>query len=247
MNRVSAVTGAAGGVGRTAVEALAGAGFSVVLMGRSTLRMEEIAATLPAGPHRVVRCDVRDRQSVREAFADVEREYSRLDFFFNNAGVSGPETPLQFIRDSDWLDVIDTNVTGAFMCAQAAFLLMSRQQPGGGRIINNGSVSAFSPRPGRAAYTVSKHAITGLTRAIALEGRELGVSCGQIDIGNARTSMTPEIGERVLQADGRSRPEASFAVESLDEAIRFLALLPGDVTPLNLTLFATEMPLVGRG
>jgi NAD(P)-dependent dehydrogenase (short-subunit alcohol dehydrogenase family) len=244
--KIALVTGAGSGIGRAVALKLADAGFSVVLAGRRELQLREVeqlarerCLTAPA--------DVTDPASVQQLFARIEAMYGRLDLLFNNAGTAARATPLTELAFSDWQRVMNTNTTGAFLCTQAAFRLMQRQQPQGGRIINNGSISAMTPRPHMAAYTVSKHAITGLTKATALEGRAFNIACGQIDIGNTVTDLTAPITAGSLQPDGSIKPEPSFDVRHVADAVLYMANLPLDANVLSMTVMATTMPFVGRG
>jgi NAD(P)-dependent dehydrogenase (short-subunit alcohol dehydrogenase family) len=243
------VTGAGSGIGRQAALALLRAGYAVVLAGR---RREALAATAAAarGPGSrvlIVPTDVSSAASVKALFARTRRTFGRLDVLFNNAGVFGPATQLEQVTPRQWREVVDVNLTGTFLCTQEAFRLMKAQRPRGGRIINNGSISAHSPRPNSAPYTATKHAILGLTRATSLDGRKYDIACGQIDIGNAATPMTRAMKKGVTQADGSRKPEPTFDVEHVAEAIVFMANLPLDTNVQFLTVMATRMPFVGRG
>jgi NAD(P)-dependent dehydrogenase (short-subunit alcohol dehydrogenase family) len=247
MRRVAVVTGAGSGIGRAAAIALAQDGFTVVLAGRRREPLEEAAA---AAGHEAVAltCDVREEASVDELFAEVEMRFGRLDLLFNNAGVAAPPVFLEMLEPSDWRAVVDTNLTGAFLCTQHAFRIMKRQKPRGGRIINNGSISAYAPRPLSAPYTATKHAITGLTKSTSLDGRAYGIACGQIDIGNAATDMTaPMRRDGVLQADMSVAREPTFDVEHVARAVVYMANLPLHANVLFMTVMATNMPFVGRG
>ena len=226
--------------------ALARAQWTVAMAGRRQATLEEAARE---GGSRCVpiQCDVSDEASVHELFGRIEREMGRLDLLFNNAGVASPSTPLEETSIAAWRSIIDTNVTGTFLCTRAAFMLMKKQRPSGGRIINNGSISATVPRPGMIAYTASKHAVTGLTRSTALEGRRYGIACGQIDIGNTTTEMTSPMSHGTLQADGSRIPEPQFEVKHVADAVLYMAELPLDANVLFMTIMATKMPYVGRG
>jgi len=248
--KVALVTGAGSGVGRATSIALARDGFSIVLSGRRREMLDEVAdqlASESSGDHLVVQADVADPGSVDALFGVIEQQYGRVDLLFNNAGTGAAAVPIDELSLEQWQSVVDTNLTGAFLCAQRAFSMMKRQSPGGGRIINNGSISAHAPRPHSAPYTATKHALTGLTKAIALDGRPFGITCGQIDIGNAATAMTDRMTAGVLQADGSLRPEPRMATDDVARAVAYMASLPPDATVLWLTVMAAGMPFVGRG
>jgi NAD(P)-dependent dehydrogenase (short-subunit alcohol dehydrogenase family) len=246
MARVALVTGAGTGVGRAVAVGLAADGFAVVLAGRRVDKLEETAARI-AGECVVVQADVADPASVDTLFATVDARFGRLDLLFNNAGIGAPAVPMEELPLEHWRRVVDTNLTGSFLCAQRAMAMMKRQDPCGGRIINNGSISAHTPRPHSAPYTATKHAITGLTKSIALDGREFGITCGQIDIGNAETPMTARMADGVLQPDGSRRPEPRMDVDDAARAVRYMAGLPPGSNVLFLTVMAAGMPFVGRG
>jgi NAD(P)-dependent dehydrogenase (short-subunit alcohol dehydrogenase family) len=241
MERVALVTGAGSGIGRHVAQGLLAAGYRVVLTGRRAAALEETRA----GDARatVVPADVSDPESVRALFSALDR----LDVLFNNAGTFGPSKPIEDLAVEDWQAVVDTNLTGAFLCAQAAVRVMKAQDPRGGRIINNGSLSAHVPRPNSVAYTATKHAITGLTKAISLEGRAHDIACGQIDIGNATTEMTAAMAGGVPQADGSVAPEPTMDVAHTAAAVVYMAGLPLDANVEFLTIMATKMPFIGRG
>jgi NAD(P)-dependent dehydrogenase (short-subunit alcohol dehydrogenase family) len=244
---IALVTGAGSGVGRASAIALAEAGFTVVLAGRRQEPLEEAAAAAGVGSA-AIPCDVRDPASVAGLFAEVDARFGRLDVLFNNAGVSAPAVPLEELGFDQWTSVVETNLTGAFLCTQEAFRLMKRQTPRGGRIINNGSLSASVPRPLSAPYTATKHAITGLTRSTSLDGRAYDIACGQIDIGNAATEMTERMRTTgVLQADGSIGREPTIDVAHVARAVVYMATLPLDANVQFLTVMATKMPFVGRG
>lgn len=247
MSRIALVTGAGSGIGRASAIALAGAGFTVVLAGRRPEPLEETAAA--AGNAAVsIPADVRDPESVASLFAEIETRLGRLDVVFNNAGVSAKPVPLEDLDPADWRTVLDTNLTGAFLCTKHAFRLMKSQTPHGGRIINNGSISAYVPRPLSAPYTAAKHGITGLTRSTALDGRPFDIACGQIDVGNADTELTePMRTAGVLQADGSTAREPTIDVEHVARAVVYMATLPLDANVQFLTVMATKMPFAGRG
>jgi len=245
MTRVALVTGGGSGVGRASALALAREGWSVVVAGRRADRLDETAAA--ADGMAAVPCDVGEPESVRRLFSRIRDEHGRLDLLFNNAGVGFPPVPLEDLAYEDWARVVQTNLTGAFLCTQEAFRLMKEQEPRGGRIVNNGSISAHSPRPNSAPYTATKHAITGLTKCAALDGRRYDIACGQIDIGNAATAMASIMEKGVPQADGRIAPEPTIDVEHVARAVVYMASLPLDANVLFLTVMATKMPFVGRG
>jgi NAD(P)-dependent dehydrogenase (short-subunit alcohol dehydrogenase family) len=244
--KIAVVTGAGSGIGRAVALALAKAGFTLVLAGRKLPPLEDVARE--AGPGAIaLTADVADRNSVDALFARVAKEFGRLDLLFNNAGTGSPPAPLEDVTFEQWKTVIDTNLTGAFLCTQAAFRLMKTQQPRGGRIINNGSISATTPRPRMVAYTASKHAISGLTKTTALEGREHDIACGQIDIGNTATALATPMAHGTLQADMSLKPEPTFDVKYVADAVVYMASLPLEANVLFMTVMATKMPFVGRG
>ena len=246
---VALITGAGSGIGRAVAVALHGAGYRLALAGRKTQRLTELASQLGSGGADLltVPCDVGEPQSVRELFGRIEEKFGRLDLLFNNAGTSAPAVPMEEISYERWMAVVNTNLTGAFLCTQQAIGLMKRQRPRGGRIINNGSISAHAPRPLSAPYTATKHALTGLTKSTALDGREFDIACGQIDIGNAATDMTQAMAEGVLQANGSRLPEARMDVGQVANAVLYMASLPLDANVLFMTIMASKMPFVGRG
>jgi NAD(P)-dependent dehydrogenase (short-subunit alcohol dehydrogenase family) len=247
--KVALVTGAGSGIGRAAALALAREGYRVVLAGRRLDALEQTRGL--AGPRAehllAVAADVTDPASVRALFARTRQAFGRLDVLFNNAGSGAPPVPLEDLTFEQWTKVIAVNLTGAFLCTQEAIRLMKEQTPRGGRIINNGSISAHAPRPNSAPYTASKHAITGLTKSTALDGRKYDVACGQIDVGNAETELTARMKTGVLQANGETAPEPTMDVEHVARAVAFMASLPLDANVLTLTVMATKMPFVGRG
>lgn len=244
--KVALVTGASSGIGRCVGTALAKAGYAVVLAGRRARLLEEAARE--GGPNcRPVVADVTDEASVTGLFARITADFGRLDLLFNNAGIGAPPTPLEELPTATWRAVLDTNITGAFLCTRAAFRMMKAQQPRGGRIINNGSVSATTPRPHIAAYTASKHAVTGLTKSTALEGRQYDIACGQIDIGNAATDLAAHISAGTLQADLTLKSEPTFDARHVADAVLYMAGLPLNANVLFMTVMATQMPYVGRG
>jgi NAD(P)-dependent dehydrogenase (short-subunit alcohol dehydrogenase family) len=241
------ITGAGSGIGRQVAVDLATAGHNLILAGRRAEPLHETAELCKGETPVVVPTDVRDEDSVAALFAAARDAHGTIDVLFNNAGMTGPWGPLEDLDPEDWRTVVDTNLTGAFLCAQAAFRAMKAQEPQGGRIINNGSISAYVPRPGTIAYTASKHAITGLTRSIALEGRPYRIACGQIDIGNAASAITEAMARGVPQADGSVRQEPIMDVSEVGRAVTHMASLPLDANVLFMTIMATNMPYVGRG
>ena len=245
-NKIALVTGAGSGIGRAVALALAGEGFHVVLAGRRLAALEETAGQAPSATTPVA-CDVSDEASVAALFARIQSDLGRLDLLFNNAGSGARPVPMEDLSLEEWRRVVDVNLTGAFLCAQGAIRLMKAQSPGGGRIINNGSISAHTPRPNSAPYTATKHAITGLTKSIALDGRRHGIACGQIDIGNAATEMTARMAGGVPQANGEIAIEAVMDVEAVARSVVYMASLPPEANALFLTVMATAMPFVGRG
>jgi NAD(P)-dependent dehydrogenase (short-subunit alcohol dehydrogenase family) len=236
------VTGAGSGIGRATARAFAAAGWDVACLGR---RAEALRETAPGGL--ILPCDVTDAKAVEAAFARVQAAWGRLDVLFNNAGQALPPAPIDEIAVEDWLRVSGVNITGMFLCARAAFGLMRHQRPQGGRIINNGSISAHVPRPGSVPYTTSKHAVTGLTRTIGLDGRAFNIACGQIDIGNALTDMAAGFTQGALQADGTVRVEPVMDVAHVAEAVLQMARLPLGVNVPFMTIMARDMPYIGRG
>jgi NAD(P)-dependent dehydrogenase (short-subunit alcohol dehydrogenase family) len=242
---IALVTGAGSGIGRASAIALAEAGFTVVLAGRRLDALE--AAAVEASGVAIV-TDVRRPESVAALFAEIDSRFGRLDVLFNNAGMGAPNVALEDITVDQWAAVVETNLTGAFLCTQEAFRLMKRQEPRGGRIINNGSISATTPRPRSSPYTATKHAITGLTKSTSLDGREYDIACGQIDIGNAATEMAaPMSTTGVPQADGTIAREPTMDVEVVARAVVYMATLPLDANVQFMTVMATKMPFVGRG
>ena len=247
--KIALVTGAGSGIGRAVALALVREGYAVVLAGRRPETLAQTAAE--AGPDSAhllpVTADVSDEESVRQLFEKTKATFGRLDLLFNNAGTGAPAIPLEELTVEQWRRVVDVNLTGAFLCTRAAFRLMKEQTPRGGRIINNGSISAHTPRPNSAPYTASKHAITGLTKSTALDGRKYDIACGQIDIGNAGTDMTARMKDGVPQANGERAVEPTMDVEHVARAVVYMASLPLDANVLSLTVMATKMPFVGRG
>lgn len=249
VEKVAVVTGAGSGVGKEAAWHLMRAGFSVVFMGRRRELLEQAAAQEKAPGVRTLAltCDVTDETSVAEAFALVRTTFGRLDVLFNNAGIGAPAVPLEDLPFAQWKAVVDTNLTGAFLCTQEAIRIMKDQNPRGGRIINNGSISAYAPRPNSAPYTATKHAITGLTKSTALDGRRYDIACGQIDIGNADTEMAARMKLGVPQANGEIAVEPMMDPADVGRAVAMMASLPLDSNVLSMTIMATKMPFVGRG
>jgi len=245
--KVAMVTGAGSGIGKVVSQKLVSDGYHVVLVGRGRDKLEATAAATEAGKAAVMPCDVGDAAAVEQLFADVEREFGRLDVVFNNAGITAPGVLLDELAVEDWSRVIATNLTGVFLIARGAFGLMRRQEPQGGRIINNGSVSAHAPRPNSIAYTASKHGVTGITRSISLDGRPFRIVCGQIDIGNAATDMAAQIARGVPQADGSTRAEPVFDAAHVADAVSYMAKLPLDTNVQFMTVMASSMPYIGRG
>ena len=239
------VTGASAGIGRGVAELFAAEGWNVALIARRAAVLEEVANGAPnALP---LACDVADAAAVDAAFAAAARRFGRVDVLFNNAGISRPAGLIDEIPLEDWTDTLAVNLTGMFLCARAAFRQMRAQMPQGGRIINNGSISAHAPRPGSVCYATTKHAVTGLTRTLALDGRPFGIACGQIDIGNARTELAARMEKGVPQADGSIRAEPMMEVGDVAEAVLTMARMPASANVLTMTVMAANMPFVGRG
>ncbi len=246
MNKTAMITGAGSGVGRAVAKALAPQGWSLVLVGRKQETLEETAHGL-AGNHLVAPADVGDPAQVKAVFAMLKDKFGRLDMLFNNAGMGTPAIPMEELSFEQWQAVVNVNLTGAFLCAQEAIRLMKAQAPRGGRIINNGSISADRPRPHSAPYTATKHAITGLTKSIILDGRPFDITAGQIDIGNAATEMTERMTQGVLQPDGELKVEPRMDVNHVAQQVAFMAGLPLESNVAFVTIMATKMPLFGRG
>jgi NAD(P)-dependent dehydrogenase (short-subunit alcohol dehydrogenase family) len=248
-SKIALVTGAGSGIGRAAALALLKQGYAVVLAGRHSATLELTVAQAGADAQRAlpVVADVSNPESVRDLFAKVHHSFGRLDVLFNNAGCGAPPVLLEELTLAEWQRVVNVNLTGAFLCTQGAVRLMKAQSPRGGRIINNGSISAHTPRPHSAPYTATKHAITGLTKSTALDGRPYDIACGQIDIGNAGTEMTARMKDGVPQASGASAVEPTMDVEHVASAVVYMANLPLDANVLFMTVMATKMPFVGRG
>jgi NAD(P)-dependent dehydrogenase (short-subunit alcohol dehydrogenase family) len=247
--KIVMVTGAGSGVGRSVTLALMEAGFAVVLTGRRKDALEETLALGKghAVPTLAVPADLTDPVQVARVFAETKSRFGRLDVLFNNAGANAPAIPLEDLTFEQWKTVVDINLTAAFLCTQEAFRIMKDQSPRGGRIINNGSISAHVPRPNSAPYTATKHAIEGLTKCTALDGRKYDIACGQIDIGNAATNMTSKMNSGVMQADGSIKPEPTMDVNDIGRAVVFMANQSLDTNVLTMTIMATKMPYVGRG
>ena len=246
-DRVAVVTGGGSGIGAAAAVELARDGWRVVIVGRRQQALAELAAAYPDLGLDPITADVTAEESVRALFAETVARHGRVDLLFNNAGMSSPPRDLSEVPLAEWQAVVALNLTGAFLCSREAFAIMRRQQPQGGRIINNGSISAHAPRPRSAAYTATKHAITGLTKATALDGRAYDIACGQIDIGNAATDMTQTMSEGVPQPDGTLRPEPRMPVADVARAVAYMASLPLDANVAAMTVLATKMPFIGRG
>ena len=246
-NKIAIVTGAGSGIGRAVAIALLNDGWSIVLAGRREKQLIETANACDVKRTLVVPTDINIPESVQHLFSQTIKTFGRLDLLFNNAGVNAPAKPFEELTLQDWQRVIDTNLTGAFLCSQEAFKIMKHQDPKGGRIINNGSISAHVPRPHSAPYTASKHAVTGLTRSISLDGRAFNIACGQIDIGNAGSEMTKKFEEGILQADGSQKIEPTMKVEDVGRAVAYMASLPLDTNIPFLTIMANQMPYMGRG
>ena len=248
-NKVAIITGAGSGIGEATALALLAEGYSVALAGRRKDQLERVAAAAGAAKSRalVVPTDVADPGSIRNLFARTKEAFGRLDLLFNNAGIGAPAIPMEDLTYEQWKAVVDINLTGSFICTQEAIKIMKDQTPRGGRIINNGSISAHAPRPNSVAYTSTKHAITGLTKSTSLDGRKYDIACGQIDIGNALTPMAAHMTEGVLQPNGQVEVEPVFDVQHVADAVVHMASLPLDTNILFITIMASKMPFVGRG
>jgi NAD(P)-dependent dehydrogenase (short-subunit alcohol dehydrogenase family) len=245
--KVAVVTGAGTGIGKHAALALAREGYAVALAGRRKDLLEKTAAEAAGARTLVVPTDVADHASVKALFARTVEAFGRLDVLFNNAGTGAPPVPLEDLTYEQWKTVVDINLTGVFLCTQEAFKIMKSQDPRGGRIINNGSISAHAPRPNSSPYTSTKHGVTGLTKAASLDGRKYNIACGQIDIGNAATDMTERMKKGVPQANGTVMVEPTMDVQNVARAVVYMASLPLDANVLFMTVMATDMPFVGRG
>jgi NAD(P)-dependent dehydrogenase (short-subunit alcohol dehydrogenase family) len=247
MARYALVTGASGGIGRASALALARDGFTVALAGRRREQLEATAKAAEPGTTLVVPTDVSDPASIEALFATLTREWGRLDLLFNNAGGNAPSTNFGDLTDAQWDGVVAVNLSGVFRVARGAFRMMRDQQPQGGRIINNGSVSSHAPRPGSAPYTATKHGVSGLTKTISLDGRRFNIACGQVDVGNAETDMAARMAKGVPQANGTIAPEPLMHVDNVAKSVALMASLPLDANILHLTVMASAMPFVGRG
>jgi len=247
--RIALVTGAGSGIGRASALALQAAGYDVVVAGRRAGELDKTIAKAGAegGTMAAITCDVAQPDSVDALFARIKEQFGRLDVLFNNAGLNAPGIPIEDLPYETWKAIVDVNLTGTFLCAQAAFRLMKEQTPRGGRIINNGSIAAFAPRPNHVPYTATKHAVTGITKCFSLDGRKYDIACSQIDIGNAATEMTDRIENGVMQADGTRRVEPRMNVEHVAGMVVHIANLPLEANVQWMTIMATNMPLVGRG
>jgi NAD(P)-dependent dehydrogenase (short-subunit alcohol dehydrogenase family) len=248
-SRVALVTGAGSGIGRAVALGFLGQGYAVVLAGRRQDRLDAVVGEAGPAASRAlaVAADVGDPAAVRRLFDAIRERFGRLDVLFNNAGSGAPGVPFEELTFEQWKTVVDVNLTGVFLCAQQAFAIMKTQSPRGGRIINNGSISAHVPRPNSAPYTATKHGVTGLTRSLSLDGRPFEIACGQIDIGNAETPMTARFQGGTLQADGQMRPEPRMDVQHVVDAVLYMASLPLDANVQFMTVMATKMPFIGRG
>jgi len=249
LQKVALVTGAGTGIGKAVALSLMKEGYATVLAGRRKDKLEETASEGKSTGAKtlVVATDVSDPAAIKALFAKTKDTFGRLDVLFNNAGIGAPPVPLEDLPYETWKQVVDTNLTGMFLCTQEAIKIMKAQDPRGGRIINNGSISAHAPRPGAAPYTATKHGVTGLTKQTALDCRNYGICCGQIDIGNAETPMTARMAEGVPQADGRMMPEERMSADDVGRAVAYMASLPLESNVLFMTVMANKMPFVGRG
>jgi NAD(P)-dependent dehydrogenase (short-subunit alcohol dehydrogenase family) len=245
--KIAIVTGAGSGIGRAVAIALAHDGWTTVLAGRREKELSETADLCGQGQTFVVSTDITVPESVQHLFSQTKKTFGRLDLLFNNAGISAPAKPLEELTLDEWQRVINTNLTGAFLCIQEAFKIMKNQNPIGGRIINNGSISAHVPRPNSIPYTASKHAVTGLTRSASLDGRAFNIACGQIDIGNAQSSMTKQMEQGILQADGSRKIEPTISANDVARTILYMASLPLSANVPFITVMANQMPYIGRG
>jgi NAD(P)-dependent dehydrogenase (short-subunit alcohol dehydrogenase family) len=245
MTKIALVTGAGSGIGRAVAQALAGEGYAMALAGRRRTALEETAKACPGAL--VAPTDIGDPAQVENLFGAIKARFGRLDLLFNNAGTSAPPRPIDELSVAEWQQVVGVNLTGVFLCSRQAVKMMKAQVPRGGRIINNGSISAHAPRPNSAPYTATKHAVSGLTKSLALDGRPFDITCGQIDIGNAETDLTQKMKEGVAQPDGSTRPEPVMDVNDVARAVVYMASLPPQANVLFMTVMASKMPFVGRG
>lgn len=248
-NKVALVTGAGTGIGKAAAKALLQGGYQVVLAGRNHEKLKQAIGDIGGNKQNclAVSCDVGKPIEVKQLFSEIKNHFGRLDVLFNNAGMGAPAIPMEDLSYEQWMNVVNANLCGAFLCSQEAIRMMKSQAPQGGRIINNGSISAHAPRPMSAPYTATKHAITGLTKSIALDGRAFNIACGQIDIGNAGTEMTIPMAAGILQPDGSKKVEPLMDVDHVGQAVLHMAQLPLESNILSMTIMATNMPFVGRG
>jgi NAD(P)-dependent dehydrogenase (short-subunit alcohol dehydrogenase family) len=248
-NKVALVTGAGAGIGRAAAKALLKGGYRVVLTGRTLEKLQNAIADIGGSSESclAISCDVGKPEQVKSLFSEIKKHFGRIDVLFNNAGMGAPGIPMEDLTYEQWMNVVNTNLCGTFLCSQEAIRMMKTQSPQGGRIINNGSISAHAPRPMSAPYTATKHAISGLTKTIALDGRLFNIACGQIDIGNAATEMTERMAAGIMQADQSIKVEPRMDVDHVGEAVLHMAQLPLESNILSMTIMATNMPFVGRG
>ena len=248
-HKVALVTGAGAGIGRAAAKALLQGGYQVVLAGRNLEKLQKAISDIGGNDINclAVACDVGNPEQVKKLFSATKQKFGRIDVLFNNAGLGAPAIPMEDLTYEQWMSVVNTNLCGAFLCSQEAIRMMKAQTPQGGRIINNGSISAHAPRPMSAPYTATKHAISGLTKTIALDGRPFNIACGQIDIGNAATEMTERMAAGIIQADQSIKVEPRMDVDHVGQAVLHMAQLPLESNILNMTIMATNMPFVGRG
>ena len=248
-NKVALVTGAGVGIGRAAAKALLQGGYQVVLTGRNLDKLQKAMETIGGNQDNcfAFACDVGKPEQVKQLFAALKERFGRIDVLFNNAGIGAPAIPMEDLTYEQWMDVVNANLSGAFLCSQEAIRMMKAQSPQGGRIINNGSISAHAPRPMSAPYTATKHAISGLTKTISLDGRPFNIACGQIDIGNAATEMTERMAAGIMQADQSIKVEPRMDVDHVGQTVLHMAQLPLESNILSMTIMATNMPFVGRG
>jgi NAD(P)-dependent dehydrogenase (short-subunit alcohol dehydrogenase family) len=248
-NKVALITGAGVGIGRAAAKALLKGGFQVVLTGRNLEKLQKAITDIGGTSENclAVACDVGKPEQVKKLFAALKERFGRIDVLFNNAGIGAPAIPMEDLTYEQWMNVVNSNLCGTFLCSQEAIRMMKAQSPQGGRIINNGSISAHAPRPMSAPYSATKHAISGLTKTIALDGRPFNIACGQIDIGNAATEMTERMAAGIMQADQSIKVEPRMDVDHVGEAVLHMAQLPLESNILSMTIMATKMPFVGRG